>query len=136
LGKAFSILARVVIFSHQQLLPALLLGEALRTQCFSKVPPSRLSSPTWRHIKINGLFIGIGHLPHQKISRLPQVGDVPLIIQQVSFKIFWELLSYRRPTTQRQPHPAHEPYGPSFIGFTTTWRNVKKSGLFYRLLAK
>jgi len=60
-------------------------------------------------MKINGRFIGIGHLPHQKISRLPQVGDVPLIIQQLFFKIFWELLAYRRPMPQRQPNPAHEP---------------------------
>jgi hypothetical protein len=64
----------------------------------------------WRHIKINGRFIGIGHLPHQKISRLRQVGDVPLIIQQLLFKIFWELLSYCHPTLQRQPHSVHEPY--------------------------
>ena len=53
-------------------------------------------------MKINGRFIGIGHLPHQKISRLPQVGDVPLIIQPRLFKIFWELLAYR-PTLHASP---------------------------------
>jgi len=120
------------------LLPALLLGEAFRTQWFSTVPPSRLSSPTCSLAAYQDKwpFHGIGHLPHQKISRLSHVGDVPLIIQRLLFKIFWELLAYRRPTPQRQPHPAHEPYGQSFTGFKTTSRNVQKSGLFYRLLAK
>ena len=59
-----------------------------------------------------------------------------LIIQQLLLKIFWKLLAYRRPTPQSQPHPAHGPYGPSFTGFKTTSRNVQRSGLFYRLLAK
>jgi len=45
-------------------------------------------------------------------------------------------LAYRRPTPQRQPHSAHEPYGPSFTGFKTTSRNVQRCGLLYRLLAK
>ena len=71
-----------------------------------------------------------GHLPHQKISRLPQVGDVPLIIQQVLLNIFWGLLAYRRPAPQRQPHSTQEHYGPSFTGFKTTSRNVQRSGLF------
>ena len=74
--------------------------------------------------------------PIRNVSRLPQVGDVPLIIQQLLFKIFWELLAYRRPTPQRQPHPGHEPYGPSFTGFKTNSRNAQRSGLFYRLLVK
>jgi hypothetical protein len=60
------------------------------------------------------------NLHHQKISRLPQFGDVPLIIQQLLFKIFWELLAYRCPMPQRQPNSAHKPYGPSFTGFKTT----------------
>ena len=122
----------MVVFFHQQLLPALLLGDAFRTQWFSKVPPSCLSSPTCSLAAYQDKwpFIGIGHLPHQKFSRLPRVGDVPLIIQQLLFKIVWELLAYRRPTPQRQPHLTHEPYGPSFTGFKTTSRNVQRSGLF------
>jgi hypothetical protein len=75
-------------------------------------------------------------LPHQKISRLPQVGDVPLIIKQLLFKIFWKLLAYCRPTPQCQPHSAHKPYGPSFTGFKTILMNVEGVGLLYRLLAK
>jgi hypothetical protein len=66
--------------------------------------------------------------PHQKISCLPQVGDVSLIIQQLLFKFCRELLAYRRPTAQNQPHSAHKPYGPSFTGFKTTLRNVQRSG--------
>ena len=136
--SSFSKLARVVVFSHQQLLPALLLGELFRTQWFSKylLHAFLLQCVVWWHIKINGRFIGIGHLPHQKISRLPWVGDVLLIIQHLLFKIFWDLLAYHCPTPQRQPHPAHEPFGPSFAGFRTTSRNVQRSGLFNCLLAK
>jgi hypothetical protein len=46
------------------------------------------------------------------------------------------LLAYRRPTPQRQPHSAHKPYGPSFTGFKTTSTNIQISDLLYRLLAK
>jgi hypothetical protein len=87
-------------------------------------------------VKINSRFISIGNLYHQKISCLPQICDVWLIIQQLFFKIFWELLAYRRPTPQLQSHSAHKPYGPSFTGFKTTLSNVQISGLLYRLLTK
>jgi len=85
------------------LLSALLLGEAFSTQWFSKVSHSSIYSPTCSLAAYQDKyrFISIGHLPHQKISRPPQVGDVPLIIQQVLFKIFWGILAYRRPAPQR-----------------------------------
>ena len=89
-----------------------------------------LQRVVWRHIKINDRFIGIGHLPHQKISCLPRIGDALLIIQQLLFKIFRELLAYRHPTPQHQPHPAHEPNGPSFTGFKMTLRNVQNLAFF------
>jgi hypothetical protein len=50
--------------------------------------------------------------------------------------IIHQILAYRRPTPQRQPPLAHELYGPSFTGFKTTLRNVQRSVLLYRLLAK
>jgi hypothetical protein len=62
--------------------------------------------------------------------------DVPLIIQQLLFEIFRELLAYHNPMPQRQPHSAHKPYGRSFAGFKTTLRNIQRSGFLYRLLAK
>jgi hypothetical protein len=124
----------VVGFSHQQFLPASLLGKVFRIEWFSKVPSLQLQRVVWWHVKINSRFIGTGNLPHQKIYRLPQFGNVPLIIEQLLFKIFWELLAY--PTPQRQPHSAHEPYGPSFTGFKTTSTNVQRCGLLYRLPAK
>jgi hypothetical protein len=81
-------------------------------------------------------ILAIGSLSHQKIFHLPQVGNVLVIIQQLLFKTIWELLAYRRPTPQRQPHLVHEPYGPSFTGFKMTSRNVQRCGLLYRLPAK
>jgi len=122
----------VVVFYHQQLLPALLLGEAFSTQWFSKVSHSRLSSPTCSLAACQDKWPSHRHWPFAPPENLllTEVGDVPLIIQQVLFKIFWGLLAYRRPEPQSQPHLTQEPYGPSFTGFKTTSRNVQRSGLF------